>query len=86
MNGALFLQKRGKRHMARTLEQFENLVAPHLTGDRANREGERFKAIVRDSIKELVNEGSDIIDALGEGQEINGVAVALKDKIGASTR
>jgi hypothetical protein len=85
MNGALFLQKRGKRHMARTLEQFETLVAPHLTGE-ASRDGDRFKAIVRDSIKELVNEGSDIIDALAEGQEINGVAVALKDRIGASTR
>lgn len=68
--------------MARMLEQFEALVAPHLPAD-ARHDSERFKGIARDELKELTNEACDVIEAAEGGFEINGAAVDIRDRIGA---
>lgn len=84
MNGALFLQHRSRRHMARLLEQFEALVEPHLTGPKAKEDAKAFKGVARDLVKEMVGDASDVMDALGSGQEINGHAVSIRDRVGAT--
>lgn len=70
--------------MARLMEEYEKRVEPHLTGQRAKADSEQFKRAMRDEIKELTADGCDVIDALGQGQELNGAAIALRDQIGAS--
>lgn len=74
MNGAAFLDKRGKRHMARLLEQYERL--------HPGQQSETFKAIARDVIRELTSDARDVIEAMESGTELNGVAVELRDRIG----
>lgn len=81
MNGSLFLQKRGKRHMARLMKHFEDLVEPHLSGAKAAGDAERFKVIARDTLKELTNDGCDIIEAAEKGEEINGFAAEIRDRV-----
>jgi hypothetical protein len=73
MDGAVFIDKRGKRHMARALEAYEKA---HPSGS------DKFKAILRDEFKELIGDARDVIDATREGQEINGYAVELRDRAG----
>lgn len=80
MNGALFLQKRSRRHMARLLEQYETLVVPHLPAE-ARSQSERFKGVARDTLKEFTGDACDVVDAVSNGMEINGAAVELRDRI-----
>lgn len=68
--------------MARLLEQYEALVAPHLPSD-ARGASEQFKGIARDTLKELTGDGCDVIEAVANGQEINGLAIELRDRVGA---
>lgn len=73
MNGAVFIDKRGKRHMARALEAYEKA---HPDGS------EKFKAILRDEFKELIGDARDVIEAVTQGHEINGYTVELRDRAG----
>lgn len=82
MDGAAFLQKRTKRHMARLLEQYERLVAPHLSSE-AHGNSEAFKGIVRDTLKEMTGDGCDVIEAVQNGEQINEAAVQVRDRLGA---
>lgn len=82
MNGALFVQRRSKRHMARLMEQYERLVEPHLPPE-ARADSQTFKGCARDVIKEMTGEASDVLDALETGMEINELAVQMRDQVGA---
>jgi hypothetical protein len=82
VNGSLFLQKRSRRHMARALEGYERLIGP-LVPATARRHEEEFKALLRDTIKDLTSDGCDVIEATRRGEEINGYAVDVRDQIGA---
>jgi hypothetical protein len=68
--------------MARLMEQFEALIEPHLPPG-ARTDSAKFKGIARDTIKEFAGDASDVYDALASGQEVNGVAVELRDQVGA---
>lgn len=82
MNGALFLQKRSRRHMARVMEHYEKFVEPHLKDDLARSDSDKFKGCLRDVIKELTSDGTDIIEAVQNGEEINGIAIEMRDRLG----
>jgi hypothetical protein len=82
VNGALFLQKRSRRHMARALEGYERLIGP-LVPSSARGHEEEFKALLRDTIKDLASDGCDVIEATQRGEEINGYAVDVRDRIKA---
>jgi hypothetical protein len=77
MNGCDFVDKRGKRHMARALEAYER---EHPNGS------DKFKAILRDQFKELVGDARDVIESIENGMEMNGFAVELRDRNGRTTR
>jgi hypothetical protein len=82
VNGSLFLQKRSRRHMARALEGYERLIAPTLPASARGHE-EEFKALLRDTIKDLTSDGCDVIEATRRGEEINGYAIDVRDQIKA---
>jgi hypothetical protein len=76
---AAFLQKRRAKYLAQTLEQFEAEILPHLGDDV---DPEPFKAKVRTKFNALAVDAIDVME-LGEDTELNGVAVAQRDRLGA---
>jgi hypothetical protein len=74
-----FLQKRRAKYLAQTLEQFEVEILPHLRDDV---DPEPFKAKVRTKFNALAVDAIDVMN-LSEDTEINGVAVAQRDRLGA---
>lgn len=85
MNGALFLQQRSKRHMARLMQGFEEMILPHLPAE-GRRDVERFKGLARQTIQELTGDGCDVIGATERGEEINGYAVDIRDQATTGAR
>lgn len=67
--------------MARLLEAYEAHVAPHLPPD-ARQESEAFKGMARDTLKDFTADALDVVGAMEGGQEINGAAVELRDRVG----
>lgn len=68
--------------MARLMEQYEALVAPHLPPE-AHGDSEAFKGIARDTLKEMTGDGCDVIEAVQNGEVINEAAVQVRDRVGA---
>jgi len=76
---AAFLQKRRAKYLAQTLEMFETEILPHLGDDV---DPEPFKARTRTKFNALAVDAIDVMN-LSEDTEINGVAVAQRDRLGA---
>lgn len=76
-----YVHRRKKRYMAQLLEDFEKNVQPHLPPDVA----EDFKGMTRRKLHALALDACEIIH-LKPGEEMNGVAVELRDRLGAGQR
>jgi hypothetical protein len=76
---AAFIQKRRAKYLAQTLEMFEAEILPYI-GDDVNTE--KFKAKVRTKFNALAVDAIDVME-LSEDMEINGVAVAQRDRLGS---
>jgi hypothetical protein len=76
MDKAQYVHKRKKRYMAQTLEEFERLVEPLIPPEIAT----EFKGIVRRKMHALALDSAEIIN-LNPGEEINGHAVELRDRL-----
>lgn len=80
MDKAAFIQKRRAKYLAQTLEMFEAEILPHLGDDV---DAEPFKARTRTKFNALAVDAIDVME-LSEDMELNGVAVAQRDRLGAS--
>lgn len=81
MDKANYVHRRKKRYMAQLLDNFEEHVQPHLPPDVAD----RFKGKVRKKMHALALDSVEIIN-LKPGEEINGYAVELRDRLHADSR
>lgn len=75
------VHRRKKRYMAQILGQFDEEVAPHLPSDVAD----RFKGAVREKLHAFALDANEI-NSLKPGEEQNGHAVELRDRLGISPR
>ena len=76
MDKANYVHRRKKRYMAQTLSDFEARVEPHLPQDVAD----EFKGTVRRKMHALALDACEIM-ALKPGEELNGVALDLRDEV-----
>jgi hypothetical protein len=78
MDKGEYIQRRRKRYLAQTLEEFEEVILP-LLPQNAHEQVTKFKATVRQKFNALAVDASELV-ALGEG-EVNGYAVEQRDRI-----
>ena len=76
MDKAAFVHRRKKRYMAQALEVFDDQALPHLPPDVA----ETVKGIFRRKMHALALDACEVI-SLRPGEEINGMAVELRDQL-----
>lgn len=76
MDKQAYAHRRKKRYMAQILTSFEEQCQAHLPAQAA----EDFKGIVRRKMHALTIDICEVI-ALKPGEELNGEAVALRDRI-----
>lgn len=79
MDKTEYIQRRARRKMAQLLDQFEREVEPWVPADAA----ERFKREVRRKVNALATDAQEVIE-LTEDTELNGVAIQIRDRIGAT--
>jgi hypothetical protein len=77
MDKAHLVHRRKKKAMAQILEAFEETVEPHIPGDKA----EEFKGVIRQKLHALALDTCDIM-ALKPGEQANGHAVELRERLG----
>lgn len=63
--------------MAQILDEFEEKIQPHIPRQAA----EDFKGIVRQKLHALALDACDLI-ALKPGEQVNGAAIELRDRLG----
>lgn len=79
MDRSAYIGKRMRRKMARSLDDFDLNVAPWVPADKA----EAFKRVIRRNFQELGADAVEVLE-LGEDTELNGVAVQIRDRTGAT--
>lgn len=79
MDKAEYIQRRRKRYLAQTLDEFESVILP-LLPESATPQVTQFKATVRQKFNALAVDAAELVD-LGEDMVINGAAVEQKDRI-----
>lgn len=75
-----YVHRRKRRYMAQILEMFEELCEPHLPRDAA----QDFKGTVRRKLHAFAIDVNQVT-SLQPGEEMNGVAVDLRDRVWADT-
>lgn len=76
-----YIHRRRKRYMAKILAQFEETLEPKLRrAGVPEDEIENFKGYVRQKMNALAVDICQVVD-LKPGEEINGAAVELRDRI-----
>lgn len=75
------VHKRKKRYMAQILAKFDEEVAPFVPRDVAD----RFRGTVREKLHAFALDAIEI-DSLKPGEEQNGHAVELRDRLGVTPR
>lgn len=80
MDKQAYAHRRKKRYMAQILTAFEEMCQAHVPREAA----EDFKGTVRRKMHALTIDICEVI-ALNPGEELNGEAVALRDRIFADT-
>lgn len=76
MDKAAFVHRRKKRYMAQALEEFDRLALPLLPPDVAD----TVKGIFRRKMHALALDACEVL-SLRPGEELNGVAVELRDHL-----
>lgn len=71
--------------LARTLDHFDAVIAPLLTGPEGKEAKEAFKQTVRDEFQSLATDACDYLTFNGD---VNGAAIELRDRVspGAPSR
>lgn len=77
MDKAEYIQRRRKRYLAQTLEEFEDIILPLLPAN-ADEPVDRFKATVRRKFNALAVDASEVCELEGE---VNGYAVETRDRL-----
>lgn len=78
MDGAALVDKRRKRYLAQLLEAFEDLVEPQTTDADAVA---TFKGLVRAKMNALAVDAIETMNLVLSGQEVNGAAIELADRL-----
>jgi hypothetical protein len=77
MDRAALVDKRRRKYLAQLLEAYEELVEPQTT----NRESsDKFKGLVRAKMNALAIDATELLN-LRDGEEINGLAITMTDRL-----
>lgn len=77
MDRTQYVHRRKGRYMAQTLEDFEKQIEPLIPQEVA----ERFKGTVRRKINALACDVCELFDLEDGGQDFNGYAREMRDKL-----
>jgi hypothetical protein len=78
MDGPTYVQRRRKKYLAQTMEAFEQLIEPHLSGIPASDVAD-FKGLIRAKYNALATDAADAMNLTDSA--LNGYAVELTDRL-----
>lgn len=79
MDRTEWIHKRKAKYMAQVLENFEQVIEPHLSSEAAGAIQDH-KGLVRARMNALATDASEIM-ALGEDTAQNGLAIEIRDRL-----